>query len=139
VKKIYLLLIVVIIGCKKNLINQEDSAIIINTEIQRSIDPTKALKFIRNFYVNNYGTDDLGDRDSTFTKFLSKRMIHHMDGLSDINNVIVDYDPFINAKVDHFDPVMISYTLKVNQVAAAKENEYEVSFKLFEEQTKPST
>lgn len=135
-KKIYLLLIVVIIGCKKSSTDQVDPIIITNDPTEH-IDHTKAIQFVFDFYANNYGTDDL-DTANTFTKLLSKRVKDRMDELSGEDNLILNYDPFIQAQYNHYDPTMIAYTLKVNHVSDTK-NEYKVSFKLSEGQIEPPT
>lgn len=130
----YFSIILLVLACKKSATDQVNSIVITDTPIEKSIDHSKAIRFIEGFYQNNYGTDDLDS--SNFTQFLSQRVKDRMEEFSDVDNLILNYDPFIQAQ--DFDATMISYTLKVDQ-ASGKEDEYNVSFKLFEGQTEPPT
>lgn len=131
---IYIPIILLILACKKSSSDQTDSVIITDAPIQELMDRTKAIQFVEDFYQNNYGTDDLDN--SNFTSFLSERIKDRINELRDKDNLILNYDPF--TKAQDYDPVMISYTLKVDQVTS-KDDEYKVSFKVFEEQTEPPT
>jgi len=131
---IYIPIIFLILSCKKSSADQLNNSISEKIPVEESINQATAIKFIEDFYQNNYGTDDLDD--SNFTPFLSQRVKNRIDKLRDVDNLILNYDPFIKAQ--DYDPVIISHTLKVHSISG-KGDEYNVSFKLFEEQTEPFT
>ncbi|WP_379968304.1 DUF3828 domain-containing protein [Epilithonimonas sp. UC225_85] len=88
----------------------------------------KAIKTLKEFYLLFYGNDTLRNDEKLMKKYVSERVLKKINDLSsDGENLILDYDPFINGQ--DYDGNIIRKTLKIEPLK--NENEYSVSFLLF--------
>jgi hypothetical protein len=130
-------LISLLISCKENRIKkdkQNENLLIKNVETNEKelinknpLESTKGINFLKLFYEKFYFDDnDLTKFDSQ-NEFLSAKLIKKMDSLnSDPENIILDYDPFIQGQ--DFDGNLIRKSLRIEH----KDNVYTATFELFE-------
>jgi len=131
-KILYLFILLLILASCKN--NSAASQNKMTTDTKNlNNDTIQGIKTIKEFYLLRYGSDTLpnhSDRESLKRKFVSDRILNRIDSLnSDGENLIVDYDPFIQGQ-DYLGHV-IRNTLIIRPLA--NKNEYRVSFLQFGE------
>ncbi|WP_306621465.1 DUF3828 domain-containing protein [Chryseobacterium ginsenosidimutans] len=113
------------ISCKKETRTIKNNTIETLNKINNS---EKAIKTLKEFYLLFYGNEKPMNDEKLMKKYVSERVLKKIDDLSsDGENLILDYDPFINGQ--DYDGNMIRKTLKIEPLK--NENEYRVSFSLF--------
>lgn len=102
----------------------------VNTKIFYG-DTIQGIKTLKEFYFKVYGNDtiSISSMEDLQRKFVSERLLKRIDSLSEEDNYVLDYDPFIQGQ-DYLGEV-IKKTLKVKPLK--NQNEYRVSFFLFDE------
>lgn len=125
------------VGCKNNIANNEVSSSFTTNKKVDVVQVDEAKEIIKQFYLTYYKGENNGqDNYSVLKKFVTNRLLQRIQELRSSDNLILNYDPFIKAQ--DYSSEIIKNTIKVNSVFN-KENEYEVSFNLFElENEKPT-
>lgn len=121
----FTLLLTLIIGCGNSIQNQNDDGS--NRSQQGDIKEKQKIETIREFYLTCYGSDAVPN-DKLLPKYISERLLKRMDSLRSEEELILDYDPFINGQ--DFDSEALKKTIKIDKLK--DENEYRVSFLLFD-------
>ncbi len=130
---IFLFLFVSItISCK-----QEPESVKSNTIDTLKINNSeKAIQALTEFYVLFYGSDKPLNDKNKMKNYVSERILKKIDSLtSNEKNLILDYDPFI--KGQDYDGDVIKKTLKIEPLK--NENEYRISFLLFDDKNEKRT
>ncbi|MGO4709818.1 DUF3828 domain-containing protein [Chryseobacterium sp. 2TAF14] len=129
----FIVLICLFINCKQkkeNYISNEDQYQQQNSNVLSSTEKCKELitEFYSKYYSNNVDRKGLEN-------YVSSRILNRMDSLSEENNLILDYDPFI--KGQDYDWSTIKKTLVITPLK--NKNEFRVSFFLFDEKNEEKT
>ncbi|WP_082498267.1 DUF3828 domain-containing protein [Chryseobacterium sp. Leaf180] len=118
-------------ACKKE--TKTNGIAQVNDSLQIKNNSEKAIATIKDFYFSVYGNDE--NNADQKKKYLSERVIKRIDSLtSDSENLILDYDPFINGQ--DYDGKTIKKTL---QIEPLNDNEYRVSFFQFGQKNEKRT
>ncbi|MGM5630050.1 DUF3828 domain-containing protein [Apibacter raozihei] len=135
-KKMLLLfsLILIFTSCKGDSKATFQDKVITDT-INSNNDTIQGIKTLKEFYLKFYGSDTIFDDENLKRKFVSERIIKRIDSLSDGEDLILDYDPFIQGQ-DYFGHI-IRKTLKIKPLK--NKDEYRVSFLLFGEKDEKRT
>lgn len=132
-KKIFLLFIFIWLfaGCKQEKKDEnKSSTIVTNNENE------EAINKIKEFYSLFYTSSKPFYNEKLKKQYVSERIIKRIDSLnSDEENLILDYDPFINGQ-DYYGNI-IKKTIEVKPIN--NKNEYRVSFLLFGEKNEKKT
>lgn len=68
-----------------------------NDSLQIKNNSERAIATIKNFYFSVYGNDE--NNEGQKKKYLSERVLKRIDSLTfDSENLVLDYDPFINGQ-----------------------------------------
>jgi hypothetical protein len=134
-KKILLLFFLMLIftNCKDS--SHTVQNILVSNVTNSNIDTIQGIKTLKEFYLKFYGSDTIFDDKNLKRKFVSERIIKRIDSLSDEEDLILDYDPFIQGQ-DYFGHI-IRKTLEIKPLK--NKDEYRVSFLLFGEKNEKRT
>jgi len=99
---------------------------VVKDTINSNNDTIQGIKILKEFYLKFYGSDTIFDDENLKRKFVSERIIKRIDSLSDGKDLILDYDPFINAQ--DYSGHIIRKTLEIKPLK--NKDEYRVSFLL---------
>ncbi|MFV0530852.1 MAG: DUF3828 domain-containing protein [Flavobacteriales bacterium] len=123
--RLYIALIVLLIGCKQKgqSISKNENPIT-ETKFDTTIDKREAIEFLTDFYTKYYG--EYRDRKG-MEDYVSVRILNRIDSLSKEDNLVLDYDPFIQGQ--DWDTKILIKSLKIKPLKS--QNEYRVSFLRF--------
>ncbi|WCM42686.1 YbjP/YqhG family protein [Flavobacterium sp. CBA20B-1] len=133
--KLYVLMILFsfsFIKCQNKVIEKENATFKKNKIEQDTVHTEKAIQTIKDFYSVFYGSYDVEKNQYLKSKYLSKRILNRIDSLTSNNELILDYDPFIQAQ--DWDAETLIKTLDIEPLY--NKNEYSISFSLFEDKEK---
>lgn len=128
-----IVILTLFVNCKQknvNYISSEDQSKQQNSIVSNNEE--RGREFLTDFYAKYYG-ENL-DRKG-IENYVSSRILKRMDSLSEEDNLILDYDPFI--KGQDYDWKMIKKTLIITPLK--NKNEFRASFKLFGEKDEQRT
>lgn len=135
----YLVLKIVVLlflftSCKQT--NQKIDNKNILTELNSNFNEEESVKFLKEFYLTFYGVDEIKkNRKELLKDYVSSRILKKMDSLSQEDNLVIDYDPFIQGQ--DYNSESIKKTLEIKPLL--NQNEYRVSFLLFGEKNEKAT
>lgn len=98
----YLVLKIVVLlflftSCKQT--NQKIDNKNILTELNSNFNEEESVKFLKEFYLTFYGLDEIKkNRKELLKDYVSSRILKKMDSLSQEDNLVIDYDPFIQGQ-----------------------------------------
>lgn len=124
----YLVLKIVVLlflftSCKQT--NQKIDNKNILTELNSNFNEEESVKFLKEFYLTFYGVDEIKkNRKELLKDYVSSRILKKMDSLSQEDNLVIDYDPFIQGQ--DYNSESIKKTLEIKPLL--NQNEYRVSF-----------
>lgn len=124
----YLVLKIVVLlflftSCKQT--NQKIDNKNILTELNSNFNEEESVKFLKEFYLTFYGVDEIKkNRKELLKYYVSSRILKKMDSLSQEDNLVIDYDPFIQGQ--DYNSESIKKTLEIKPLL--NQNEYRVSF-----------
>lgn len=123
--KLYILFFALIISCKQR-DNQNTETVESSTVQLNLIDSNnnKGVEFLKEFYMKFYSNYK---NEKNIENFVSARFLNRMDSLRAEENLILDYDPFIQAQ--DWDSSVLIKSLMVKPLK--NKNEYRASFLLF--------
>lgn len=129
-KKIFLYIIVLWLGvnCRQPPQSQNDKNN--SVDLQKYICRNKQIETIREFYLTFYGSESDITNYQLRSKYISERILNRIDSLSVESNLVLDYDPFIQGQ--DWDIEEFVKTLEIKPLK--KENEFRVSFYLFDKE-----
>lgn len=120
-------LILLFIGCKndaKNTFGNQKAPI----ENSKKQDSSNAIEVLKEFYTVFYGSETPTTNEKLQKKYISSSLIDKINSLrADGENLILDYDPFIQGQDYNYKTVIKTLNIKPLQ----NNNEYEVSFLQF--------
>lgn len=115
-----------LISCKRSNHSINSPEIQINPQNSLITDNVKeGIEFLKEFYTKYYG--EYRDRKG-IENYVSNRVLKRMDSLTNEDNLILDYDPFIQGQ--DWDTNIFLRTLSI--IPLKNKDEYRVSFLLFE-------
>ncbi|AUC76029.1 DUF5991 domain-containing protein [Olleya sp. Bg11-27] len=121
-----------ILSCKKDINNKKALS---TNEVVDVIQFSKAEERIKEFYLSYYKNSTTVN-DDLLKRFITNRLFEKIQELGNSEDLILDYDPFIQGQDYRYD--VIKKTLKII-TSLNKENELKVSFNRFElENEKPT-
>ncbi|WP_294615481.1 DUF3828 domain-containing protein [uncultured Gilliamella sp.] len=123
-----LLLIPFFANCKSN-------SEVIYTNATSNSTINQGIKMLSEFYLTFYGNEYTDNNEQLKRKYISQPLLNKIDSLSNDEDLILDYDPFIQSQ-DYSEDVL-KKTLKIEPLT--KTNEYRVSFLLFGEKDEKRT
>lgn len=113
---------VLVLGCKKQQqYTGTETEISDQSHVVAAITDSTAQGFLTEFYQKFYG--EYNNRDG-FEKYVSAKLLDKINFLSEKDNLILDYDPFIQAQ--DYDASLIRKSLEVSSLK--NKNEFRVSF-----------
>lgn len=121
------MLLGLLINCKQtnqSIISSDDQINSLNSTITDNVN--EGIEFLKEFYTKYYG--EYRDRKD-IENYVSDRILKRMDSLTNEDNLILDYDPFIQGQ--DWDTNMLIKSLSI--IPLKNKDEYRVSFLLFEE------
>lgn len=123
-----LLLIPFFVNCKSN-------SEVIYTNATSNSTINQGIKMLSEFYLTIYGNEYTDNNEQLKRKYISQPLLNKIESLSNNEDLILDYDPFIQSQ-DYSEDVL-KKTLKIEPLT--KTNEYRVSFLLFGEKDEKRT
>lgn len=123
-RSILIIILFFFISCKQNAQTPDEK--INSTDIlEKDNDLDRKILCLKEFYSSVYGSDD--NKEYLKEKYVSKRVLKRIDSLTGGENLILDYDPFIQGQ--DYNSTSIKKTLKI--VPLNNTNNFRVSFLLF--------
>ena len=141
--KILLLFFIFLIACKNEYRNKSTTIIsrtnkvkVINENVDIDsvfLKRKQDINFIKDFYLSTYGNENLSD-DKNKEKYISKRILKRLDSLTNRDDLILDYDPFIKGQ-DFFADTIKKYI----NIKSIDKDIYAVNFLLFGNKNEKTT
>lgn len=130
---LYIILIMVFVGCKKEDHNSTDTKILPN-KLNLNITNTNqdGILFLKEFYTKYYG--EYSDRKG-IENYVAYRVLSRIDSLTKGDNLILDYDPFISGQ--DWDDKVLKESLEIK--ALENRNTFRVSFLKFNKKDRERT